>query len=109
MSDTTPTPTPTPTPTSVLDVTSTDEASIAPPPRIRWAAIVWGLILAVIAVTVLAFIAEPDRRAAVTDFLWSLDGPTLLLLGLVALGFLMLVSGALTAIHRAQNRRTDTH
>jgi len=99
MSDTTP------APTSILDVTTTDEASIAPPPRIRWAAIVWGLVLAVIAVTVLVLIADPERRAAVADFLWSLDGPTMLLLGLVALGFIMLVAGALTAVHRAQRRR----
>jgi hypothetical protein len=80
----------------------------SPAPRIRFAAIVWGLIYAVIAVTVITLLIDPERRDSVAAFLWSLDGPTLLLLALVSAGFLMLVLGALTAVRRAQGRRATS-
>jgi uncharacterized membrane protein len=74
-------------------------------PRIRFAAIVWGAVYAIIAVSTIAIIADPMARAAVGTFLVGISVGTVILIVVIALGFLLLLSGALVMIRRGQEAR----
>jgi len=73
-------------------------------PRIRWAGIIWGLVFAGIAATVLWIVLEPARMELVADW-WATLTPAGLLLGvLLVLGGLLLIAG-LSGLARRGDRR----
>lgn len=77
------------------------EASVAPDtrepgelrPRIRWAGIIWGLVFAGIAATMLWIVLEPARIELVADWWSTLTPAGLWLTVLLVLGGLLLVAG----------------
>lgn len=80
-------------------------ASVEPAaPRVRGAAIIWGLLFAVIAFAGIWMLTDDDRRSAAADAITTLTPGTAVSLGLLALGVLVLVSGAVGLIRHAQRR-----
>lgn len=74
------------------------------PPRTRWAAIVWGLLFAVVAAMSLWFISDDDRRAGISDWALTLTPATISTLVILTIGVLMLVTGASALLRRVQRR-----
>ncbi|MBN6192187.1 hypothetical protein JQN58_35470 [Aneurinibacillus sp. BA2021] len=76
-------------------------------PRTRWAAIIWGVVLAAIAGAALWVLADDDRRAALADGVATLTPATILTVVLLSAGALLLVGGAAGLVRRVQRRRTE--
>ncbi|CAH0218823.1 hypothetical protein SRABI76_02455 [Microbacterium oxydans] len=105
--------------TAPTDVAAAQPAPPAPPaspaasaavavepaaPRVRGAAIIWGLLFAVIAFAGIWTLTGDDRRSAAADAITTLTPGTVVALGLLALGVLVLVSGAVGLVRHAQRR-----
>lgn len=73
-------------------------------PRVRGAAIIWGLLFAAIAFAGIWTLTGDDRRSAAADAITTLTPGTAVALGLLALGVLVLVTGAVGLIRHAQRR-----
>jgi len=73
-------------------------------PRIRWAGIIWGLVFAGIAATVLWIVLDPARMELVADWWATLTPGGLILTVLVALGALLLVAGLSSLGRRSEHR-----
>lgn len=73
-----------------------------PRPRIRWAGIVWGLVLAAVATTGLAVTWGPTRLDDLTAFVPQLTATTVVAAVLMTLGALALVTGLVGLLRRAQ-------
>lgn len=78
------------------------------PPRIRWAAIIWGLLFAGIAATALWMLSDADRRATVADGVLSLTPTTIVTMILLTIGVLLLVTGAAGLVRRVQRKLSST-
>ena len=92
------------------DATVTINAAMVEPhdrPRTRWAAIVWGLIIAGIAGTTLAIVSSPERRLAVSDWAATLTPGAFWILSVLVVGLLILVLAVLALIRRAQRSRRE--
>lgn len=76
-------------------------------PRTRWAAIIWGAVFSALAVTVLVMVASGEHRAAFADWANSLTVAGFTVVGVLALGCLVLLLGLLAAVRQFQRRRTD--
>jgi len=87
-------------------VDAVPEAS-APPPRTRWAAIVWGLCFAAIAWFGIWMLSGTDRHDSVTDWFASLNPGTITAFILLTLGALVLITGLVGLIRRAQRHRAE--
>ena len=74
-------------------------------PRTRWAAIVWGLIIAAIAATTLAIVGSPARRLALSDWASTLTPGAFWILSVLVVGVFILLLAVLALIRRAQRRR----
>lgn len=74
------------------------------PPRTRWAAIVWGLLFAAVAATSLWLIADDDRRSGIADWALTLTPVTISALMILAIGVLVLVTGASALLRTVQRR-----
>jgi hypothetical protein len=93
-------------------VTATDPSSSAPSarsprPRLRVAAVVWGLIVAALAAGVGWFAIDPARVTAVGLRALSAapaDGAILLVALLLAVGVVIVIGSLLSVVHRAQDR-----
>lgn len=98
-------------PTDVLpeDAPLADAASTAATlsPRIRWAAIVWGMLFVLVAGTAIWMLGSASRRDGVTDWLASLNPGTIAALVLLGVGCLVLVTGLVGLIRRAQRRLAE--
>jgi hypothetical protein len=95
----------TPSETTQLDKGTPDQEAPAvrgARPRIRSGAIAWGLIVMATAGGVLFALADPARRAAFTAWLTTLTPGGAILVGVIALGTLLLLLGVLAVIRRAQ-------
>ena len=98
-------------PTAPLAPYPVAETAPLPAPRVRWAGIVWGLILAAAAAAGLWVLVDPGRRAAISDGVLTLD-PTQVNPGtavgfaLLAVGVIVLICGGLALIRRMQRRAT---
>ncbi|QDZ16141.1 hypothetical protein [Humibacter ginsenosidimutans] len=96
-------------PTSTPVYTSTPPL-VTSSPRVRSGAIAWGAIVLLSAVAVLVIALNPEARAAYDSWQTSLTAGTIALLGIVALGVLILLFAVLSAIRRAQRRaRGELH
>ena len=71
-------------------------------PRTRWAAIIWGLALAVISATALWITLDAGRRDAVADWVVSLSPPAIAAYLLLAAGAIALVGGLVGIARRLQ-------
>lgn len=78
------------------------------PPRTRWAAIIWGLLFAVIAAIALWMLADDDRRETLADGLLALTPTTVNMILVLTIGVLLLVGGAVGLIRRAQRTLAAT-
>ncbi len=74
-------------------------------PRVRWAAIVWGAFVSLVAVGILFVGGSTTRRAAFADWLGGLDGGQVWLVVVVVAGAILLVSGLLAVLRRASTDR----
>ncbi|WP_334150685.1 hypothetical protein [Microbacterium sp.] len=83
---------------------STSVAAEPAAPRVRGAAIIWGLLFAAIAFAGIWTLTGDDRRSAAADAITTLTPGTAVALGLLALGVLVLVTGAVGLIRHAQRR-----
>ncbi len=81
-------------------------SSALPRPRTRWAAIIWGLVLAGIAVAALWVLLAPGRRAGVSDWIMQLSPVSVVSYAILAMGCLLLVTGLVGLARRAQLRLT---
>lgn len=85
-----------------------DEASSAttfPPPRTRWAAIIWGLVFAAVAGWALWVLSSTERREELMVWATSLGPTAIVAYVLLALGALVLIIGLTALLHRFQHRR----
>lgn len=78
--------------------------ALYPRPRIRAAAITWGLIVAAIASVTLWVITSPARREGFVDWVLALTPGDVTLLALAASGAIVLVAGLLSAVRSVQTR-----
>jgi hypothetical protein len=77
---------------------------VLPRPRIRFGAILWGLLLCAMAAATLWISTDAARREAFGDWLLGLTPGTAGLIATLTIGALLLIWGSLTAIRRAQER-----
>jgi hypothetical protein len=81
----------------------TPAASVDPTgPRIRWAGIVWGLVLATIAAVALWILLDPARQAVLTAWLVGLNPATAVAIAVLLLGLFALITGIVGIARRAQ-------
>ncbi|WP_349426597.1 hypothetical protein [Microbacterium sp. LWS13-1.2] len=71
-------------------------------PRVRWAGIVWGLVLAAIAAGAVWFLTDPARQAALASWLVSLSPATAIAVAVLVLGVFALITGVVGIARRAQ-------
>lgn len=76
-------------------------------PPIRWAGIVWGILLIAFAGGVLTIISSPTTYPSLVDALTSLAPGTAQALWLAAVGLVIAVSAILAAISASQRRRRN--
>lgn len=74
-------------------------------PRIRWGAIVWGLIVCVIAATTLQVTRTSESREGFVLWLTRLTPGGIWLIVVLVAGGILLLLGLLAAIRRAQRAR----
>lgn len=89
---------------SVPEVPEAAAPIAAAPPRTRWAAIIWGIVFAVIAVSMIGLLIDDGRSAGVSDWILSLTPASITAMVLLALGGIVLICGAIGLIRRAQHR-----
>lgn len=75
-------------------------------PRTRWAAVVWGLFFAAVAIGGLWLLSEPSRPSAAVEWAATLDAATGVAILILGLGVILLVAGAAGLLRRTQRRRS---
>ena len=73
-------------------------------PRVRSGAIAWGVIVIGIAVSVLVTVGSPTSRRDFAEWLGDLTTGSVAIIGVLALGVLILLLAGLALIRRAQRR-----
>jgi hypothetical protein len=73
-------------------------------PHVRWGAIVWGLIVVLTGVSVLAVLSDRSRSAAFADWLGALTIGGLVVIAVITLGALLVIGAFLAIVRRAQQR-----
>jgi hypothetical protein len=89
-----------PLPTAAAEV----ERPADPRPRIRFAAIAWGVVFASAALILLGTVVDPARRAMAADWLLSLEGGAVGVILVLTVGGLLVLGGVLGAVRRWQRR-----
>ncbi len=82
-------------------------ASDLPRPRTRWAAIIWGLVLAGVAAAALWVVLDPPRRAGITEWLLQLSPLAVVAYAILTGGALLLVVGIAGLARRMQLRSAE--
>lgn len=80
------------------------EPADTPSPRVRVGAIVWGVLVVAFAALVVAVSASPGARDAFERWQASLSPAGWLLLGIIALGAVVLLIAGASAVRSAQRR-----
>lgn len=88
------------TETTVL--TPSDFSAAGMGPRTRWAAIVWGLLFAVIAAGTLAVVLAPERRLELAQWFTALEPAAFGLYAALAVGTIVLLASLVGLLRRAQ-------
>lgn len=73
-------------------------------PRTRWAAIVWGLLFAVIAAGTLAVVLVPERRLDLARWFTTLEPAAIGLFAALAVGTIVLLASLVGILRRAQRK-----
>lgn len=94
-----------PAPVRVTELTTADTGVEAP--RTRWAAVVWGLFFAAVAIGGLWLLSEPSRPSAAVEWAVTLDAATGVAILVLGLGVILLVAGAAGLLRRTQRRRSE--
>jgi len=81
--------------------------AVPTPPRTRWAAIIWGLVFAAIAVSMIGLLVDDGRSDAVADGILSLTPASITAMVLLALGGIVLICGAIGLIRRVQHHAAN--
>ena len=71
-------------------------------PRVRWAAVIWGMTFAAVAAGALWFLTDAERRAALADGVGTMTPATLLTIVLLTAGGPFLVCGGARPGPRSQ-------
>ncbi|WP_433862578.1 hypothetical protein [Streptomyces sp. L7] len=79
--------------------------ALSGPPPVRWGGIVWGILIILLAATVLVVVSSPVRLAGVTVWLATLSPGGTVAVWIAALGIVIVVSALLGAISAAQRNR----
>jgi len=87
---------------STTQVPAAAASTIASGPRVRWAAIVWGLVLAGIAALALWLLTDASRQVAVTDWMLNLTPAAAIAYAVLILGGFALIAGLVGLVRRAQ-------
>ncbi|GAA2955777.1 hypothetical protein [Microbacterium schleiferi] len=93
-----------PAPVRVAELAPTETGVEAP--RTRWAAVVWGLFFAAVAIGGLWILSEPSRPSDAVEWAVTLDAATGVAILILGLGVILLVAGAAGLLRRTQRRRT---
>ncbi|WP_229382267.1 hypothetical protein [Microbacterium schleiferi] len=93
-----------PAPVRVAELTPAETGVEAP--RTRWAAVVWGLFFAAVAIGGLWLVSEPSRPTATVERAFTVDAATGIAILILGLGIVLLVAGAAGLLRRTQRRRT---
>lgn len=75
-------------------------------PRTRWAAIIWGMLFAAVAVVGIRLLADESSTETIADALMALTPTTFGALALLTVGVLILVTGAVGLVRHLQRRWT---
>ncbi|GAA3924078.1 hypothetical protein GCM10022382_32260 [Microbacterium invictum] len=78
-----------------------DTGTSATRPRTRWAAILWGLVFAALAVAGIQLVSSPERFDQMLDWLAALTAPAVIAYALLTVGVLVLVAGLVGLLRRA--------
>jgi len=73
-------------------------------PRIRWAGVVWGALFCAFGIVVMSVLSTTANRIAFTSWVDGLGPGGGTLLGVAAVGALLVVLGVVAAAGRAQRR-----
>jgi hypothetical protein len=73
-------------------------------PRTRWAAVIWGVVLAALAAGTLSIVADPGRREGFVDWLVALSPAAIAGYVVLAIGAFLLVAGIVGIARRLQRR-----
>jgi hypothetical protein len=93
-------------PTTVLETETEQGTDVAPPrPRPRWGTAVWGLLVVLAAFETLSIAGSPDARADFVQWWVGLGVGGLIVVGVLALGALILLQGVLALLKRATRAR----
>lgn len=84
------------------DIASAAPAPALPAPRIRWAAVVWGVVLAALAATAVWVVTDSARRDDVAEWLLSLSVAAGIAYAILAVGALVLIAGLVGIARRLQ-------
>jgi hypothetical protein len=82
-------------------------ATVTERPRVRTGAIVWGALVVAFAVAAIAVSASPEVRHAFDAWQASLTPVTWMVIGVVALGIVVLLIAGVSAIRGAQRRASS--
>lgn len=74
-------------------------------PRVRWAGIIWGVVLAAIAGGILAILLSTALQHVLLDLIFTIDPMTIAILIVLLIGVLALITGLVVAAGRAQRRK----
>jgi len=88
--------------TSTTQVTAAAASTVPAGPRVRWAGIVWGLVLAGIAALALWLLTDASRQVAVTDWMLNLTPAAAIAYAVLVLGGFALIAGLVGLVRRAQ-------
>jgi len=89
-------------PTATAAAPAATASTVPSGPRVRWAGIVWGLVLAAIAALALWLLTDAGRQAAVTDWMLTLSPAAATAYGVLVVGAFALVAGLVGLVRRAQ-------
>ena len=89
-------------PAATAAVPAATASTVPSGPRVRWAGIVWGLVLAAIAALALWLMTDAGRQAAVTDWMLTLSPAAATAYGVLVVGAFALVAGLVGLVRRAQ-------
>jgi len=83
---------------------ATPEAERMPHPRIRFGALVWGLVVTVISAITLLITTDPSKSREFVAWIDGLTEPAIGLIALIALGALVLLIGLVSLLRQVQRR-----
>ncbi|MDL9979033.1 hypothetical protein [Microbacterium candidum] len=79
-----------------------DQTGAAPTPRIRWGAIIWGIVFLAIALWALSIVIDPVRRDQIAELYAKTTPFTAAMWSILVIGGLMLIGGLVALVRRRQ-------